>query len=54
MRVALSGYSPGEGMWLGDFHLCQNIYPYITAPVPAPNVPVAEVFGTGIHWHLVI
>jgi hypothetical protein len=27
MRVALGGYSPGEGKWLGDFYLCQNIYP---------------------------
>ena len=27
MWVALRGYSPGVGMWLGDYYLCQNIYP---------------------------
>jgi len=27
MSVALRGDSPGEGTWLGDYYLCQNIFP---------------------------
>jgi hypothetical protein len=34
--------------------ICAKTFtPHITAPMPAPNVPEVEVFGNGIHGHLV-
>jgi hypothetical protein len=40
-------YSPAEGIRLSNYCLC-TFTAYIRAVVPAPNILVADVFGTGI------
>jgi len=48
MQAGWGGYSPGEGLWLTNYYLCQNTITYFTLAVPAPNVLVPNVFGNGI------
>jgi len=45
MRVVWGDYLPGEGIQLGDYYLCKNIY-HITVSVPAPKFLGDNVFRT--------
>ena len=48
MRAEWDGYSPVESVCLSNYYLCKRISRNIRVTVPAADVLVADVFGTGI------